>query len=96
MKLFVFERQLFVFEVYFGGPDTFFFVGNIVLFFLSVRIASFIFIFQLALPENHHRTTNNMFEEISIPASEPIKLKVEPTLVEIDSLDEVRNAAVFI
>lgn len=44
----------------------------------------------MALPENSKRITKPQYEEIGFPAPKPIKLPVEPTLVPIDSLDEVR------
>lgn len=43
----------------------------------------------MALPENSKRITKPQYEEIGFPAPKPIKLPVEPTLVTIDSLDEV-------
>lgn len=44
----------------------------------------------MALPENAKKIPKDKYDEIMIPAPKPIKLPVEPTLVPIDSLDEVK------
>lgn len=50
----------------------------------------------MTLPEGVTRKDNKMYEEVSIPVSEPAPLNVGSKLVSIASLDEVRISSVLI
>lgn len=61
-------------------------------FAITKASAAFVSGRRLLLPE-HNRINNQVFEEIAIPVAEKVKIPVETTLVEIESLDEIGMSA---
>lgn len=45
----------------------------------------------MMLPENIQRQNNNLYEEVTIPLSEPAPIEIGKNLISISTLDEAYN-----